>query len=195
VAVHKGNNMNSLSDIYQGWEGHQTSLVHAVTPLTREQLIWRPTDGFSSIGELGRHISLGRITWFKRMGAPGSAELAEQITAWEQDRDGNHHIVESAIAITEQADQLVHWLENSWQMIDLTLKSWDVADLAQTFRYTWNGTTYAIPRQWIIWRILSHDIHHGGQISLMLGMQGISAFELGDLFGHITLPPVAEPGI
>jgi len=32
----------------------------------------------------------------------------------------------------------------------------------------------------------------GGQIALMLGMQGIEAFELSDLFGHITLPPLAN---
>jgi uncharacterized damage-inducible protein DinB len=77
-------------------------------------------------------------------------------------------------------------------MVELTLNTWSVADLATTYRHTWNGDTYAVSRQWTIWRILSHDIHHGGQLSLMLGMQGIEAFELGDLFGHITLPPLAE---
>ena len=185
--------MNLLADIYQGWEGHQVSLVHAIAPLTRDQLLWRPAANLNSVGELARHISLGRITWFSRMGAPGSAELVSQINAWEQDSDGNQDIVESALPITDQAETLVHWLEITWQMIDLTLKRWSVADLAQTYRHTWNGTTYAVSRQWTIWRILSHDIHHGGQVALMLGMQGIQAFELGDLFGHITLPPLADP--
>jgi hypothetical protein len=50
-----------------------------------------------------------------------------------------------------------------------------------------------VSRQWTIWRILTHDVHHGGQLALMLGTQGIPVFELGDLFGHITLPPLAEP--
>jgi uncharacterized damage-inducible protein DinB len=77
-------------------------------------------------------------------------------------------------------------------MIEATLDQWTVADLATTYRHTWNGDTYAVSRQWTIWRILSHDIHHGGQLSLMLGMQGIEHFELGDLFGHITLPPLAD---
>jgi uncharacterized damage-inducible protein DinB len=67
-----------------------------------------------------------------------------------------------------------------------------VADLAQTYQHTWNGDVYNISRQWTIWRILTHDVHHGGQIALMLGMQGIEVFELGDLFGHITLPPLAD---
>jgi uncharacterized damage-inducible protein DinB len=77
-------------------------------------------------------------------------------------------------------------------MVETTLKTWHVDDLVKTYRHKWNGTAYAVSRQWTIWRILSHDIHHGGQIALMLGMQGIEAFELSGLFGHITLPPLAD---
>jgi uncharacterized damage-inducible protein DinB len=182
-----------LTDIFDGWDGHQTSLVHAIAPLTAGQLLWRPAANLNSVGELARHISLARITWFVRMDAPGSAELAGQIDAWEEDGDGNHHIVEGAVPIAEQAAELVHWLETTWQMIETALKIWGVSDLAKTYRHTWNGEVYAVSRQWTVWRILSHDIHHGGQISFMLGMQGIKAFELGDLFGHITLPPLADP--
>lgn len=180
-----------LKDVYEGWEGHQTSLVHAVAPLTREQLLWRPGEHLQSVGELARHISLGRITWFNRMDAPGCAALAERIEAWEEDGDGNRHVVETAVPITENAEELVHWLEITGEMVAKTLATWNVADLGTTYRHTWNGDVYAVSRQWTIWRILSHDIHHGGQIALMLGMQGIKAFELGDLFGHITLPPLA----
>ena len=182
----------SLADIFDGWDGFQTSLVQAIAPLSAEQLAWKPAPNLFSIGELARHISLGRISWFMRMDAPGSAELVAQISDWEEDRDGNRHIVESALEITEQADKLVHWLQMTWQMIADTLDAWTVADLAKTYRHTWNGDTYANSRQWTIWRILTHDVYHGGQLSLMLGMQGIEAFELNDLFGHITLPALAD---
>ncbi len=128
-----------LAYVYDGWNGHQTSLLHAVAPLTPEQLRWRPADHLNSVGEVARHISLGRVTWFARMGAPGSAELVSQISAWEQDSDGNRDIVESAIPILEQATELVHWLEITWQIIENTLKSWDISDLARTYRHTWNG--------------------------------------------------------
>jgi uncharacterized damage-inducible protein DinB len=185
--------MQSLAQVYDGWQGHQTSLVQAIAPLTAGQLRWRPAPSLNSVGELARHISLGRLTWFVRMAAPGSAALAAQIKTWEQDSDGNQHIVEGALPITEQAADLVHWLQATWQMIERTLTDWTVSDLAQTYRHKWNGDVYAVSRQWTIWRILTHDVHHGGQISLMLGMQGLTAFELGDLFGHITLPPFADP--
>jgi len=184
---------STLAEVFRGWEGHQVSLVNAIAPLAREQLLWRPAAGLNSVGELARHISLARINWFMRMDAPGSAALAGQIDAWEVDDDGNRDIVESAVPIADDAGELVRWLEKTWDMIARTLERWTVADLPTSYRHTWNGQVYAVSRQWTIWRILTHDVHHGGQISLMLGMQGIQAFELGDLFGHITLPPLADP--
>jgi uncharacterized damage-inducible protein DinB len=184
--------MNHLAEVFDGWNGYQTSLVNAVSPLSREQLVWQPKSNLRSIGYMTRHISLGRITWFARMGAPGSDELVNRIDQWETDDDGNQDIVEDAIAITEDASELVTWLELTWQMIDKVLTTWTVSDLAQTYRHTWNGKTYAVSRQWTLWRILSHDVHHGGELSLMLGLQGLEAFELSDLFGHIILPPLAD---
>ncbi len=182
----------TLADILDGWNGYQTSLANAIAPLTAEQLRWRPTANHRSVGELARHISLGRVTWFARMDAPLSQEVAAQIPAWEQDDDGNRDVVESALAISEQAAALVDWLALTWRMIETTLQTWSVADLHVSYRHQWNGDIYDVSRQWTIWRILSHDLHHGGELSLMLGMQGIEAFELSELFGHIILPALAS---
>ncbi len=52
--------MYKPAQLFEGWNGYETSLMHAVTPLTPE-LAWRPTPERRSIGELIRHISLGRI--------------------------------------------------------------------------------------------------------------------------------------
>ncbi len=63
--------MTKLAEIFDGWNGYQTSLLHAVAPLTSPQLAWRPAADRRSTGELIRHLSLGRITWLARMDAPG----------------------------------------------------------------------------------------------------------------------------
>ena len=183
---------NSLMSVYEGWDGYHHSIVGAVAPLTREQLAWRPADHLRSVGELVRHIALGRVTWFLRMDPPGGRELADRIDAWDEDPHGNRYVIEDAVADPEQAGELVEWLEASWRMIDLTLKNWTVDDLKVSYRHTWRGDTYAISRQWTIWRIMAHDIHHGGELALMLGMQGIENFELGGLGGHIIEPPLAD---
>jgi uncharacterized damage-inducible protein DinB len=144
------------------------------------------------VGEVARHISLARVGWFSRMDAPRSAAIIERIEVWEEDRDGNQHIVEEQVAIAEDADALTAWLNLTWGMIAATLDAWSVADLSKSYRHMWNGDAYANTRQWTIYRILTHDVHHGGELSLMLGMQGIEAFELSDLFGHLALPPLYE---
>lgn len=182
----------SLMTVFEGWDGYHQSIVHAIEPLTAEQLAWRLDWQHRSIGDLALHIALGRLEWFLRMDAPGSAVLASRIEEWEVDRDGNRHIVDSSVDIASQKTDLIHWLDDTWQMIDLTLASWGVPDLQISFRYTFNGQLYSIPRQWVIWRIMAHDIHHGGELSLMLGMQGIEAFELSALGGHIIMPPLVD---
>lgn len=184
--------MQGLAEIFDGWNGYQESLVAAIAPLSREQLIWRPEPQLRSTGEIARHISLGRITWFARMDAPGSQQVTDRIEFWDLDDDGNRDVVEEKIAITEDANELVTWLEFTWGMIHQTLTTWNVSDLLQSYDHVWNGKKYRVSRQWTLWRILSHDIYHGGELSLMLGLQGIQAFELTDLFGHIILPPLAE---
>jgi uncharacterized damage-inducible protein DinB len=173
---------HSLMTVYDGWDSYQASLVHAITPLTPEQLRYRPASHLRTVGELASHIGLGRIGWFERMDAPGSAALARQAAA-----------LASEESIADDAAGIVTWLEASWQMIDQTLRSWTIADLARTYRHTYYGKTYAISRQWTIWRIMAHDLHHGGELAVMLGMQGIAVPELGDLGGHLNEPPLAEP--
>jgi len=139
---------DSLAMVFEGWAGYRQSIIHAVTPLTREQLLWRP------------------VSWFHWMGAPGSDELAGRITAWQADAHGNRYVIEAAIDIAEQAGELVKWLEASGKMIADTLRAWTVADLQKTYQHTWNGNTYAITTQWTLWRILAHDLHNGGTLNL-----------------------------
>lgn len=183
---------NSLASVYEGWNGYRQSIIKAVAPLTAEQLTWRPAEHLRSAGEIARHIALGSINWFMRMDAPGGRELAERIEAWEEDPHGNRYVIEDALEIANNAGELVQWLEASWAMIEQTLQAWTVADLQKTYRHTWRGNTYAVSRQWTIWRIMAHDLHHGGELVLTLGMQGIENFELGDLGGHVIEPPLAD---
>lgn len=171
----------SLSSLFDGWEGYQTSIVHALQPLGREQITWRPASGLRSVGEVAGHIAFARVHWFARMPAPGSMELRQKVEE-----------LGSEDAIAGDRDEIIRWLETSWQMVAGTLQQWTVQDLSRTYRNAYRGKIYAVSYQWTIWRILTHDVHHGGELALMLGMQGIEVPELGDAFGHLTMPPLAE---
>jgi uncharacterized damage-inducible protein DinB len=192
-----------LQTIYEGWDSHQQALMRAVTPLTPEQLAWRPAPDQASVNELIAHIAGARLWWFYKMGAPGSAALARQIAPWAPetldagDSDALKAWLEANLQweepLTKTPGESLKWLESTWGMIERTLNTWTVADLAQTYRHIREGKIYAVTRQWTIWRILSHDLHHGGQVALMLGLQGVEAPELGERGGHLTPWSLTEP--
>jgi uncharacterized damage-inducible protein DinB len=175
--------VHSLMTLYKGWDDYQVSLVRAVTPLSREQLAWRPAPHQRSVGELVSHIINGRIQWFLYILGEGSAGFASQVAAR---RPGD--------AIEEKPAELVRWLEATWQVIEDALNRWNIADLAQAYPLPYKGKNYALTRQWIIWHVIAHDLHHGGELALMLGMQGMALPELGDEGGHLSeRAPLAEP--
>jgi uncharacterized damage-inducible protein DinB len=178
-----------LSDTLKGWDGYNTSIVRAVTGLSREQLDFRLKPEMHSVAEIARHIAIGRLCWFVRMDVPCSAELALTLPEWYTDCDGSRHPVEEQVPL--ETEELVKWLEASWSMIEATLNSWTADNLAVSYRHTFRGVTYAVSRQWTLFRILAHDIHHGGQLSLLLDIQGVDASDLIYLGGHISEPDVA----
>jgi uncharacterized damage-inducible protein DinB len=172
---------HSLMSVFKGWDGYQLSLVQAIAPRSREQLIWRPAPQLRSAGEIARHISGGRVDWFNRTFGEDSMAAAARVAAWNDE------------TIQEDPAELVSGLEASWRMIEDALSRWTVADLDETFPLSYQGANYALPRQWILWRVMAHDLHHGGELAVTLGLQGIDLPELGDQGGHLTPPPLADP--
>lgn len=193
----------SLRVVYDGWDSHQQALMRALTPLTPEQLAWRPAPNQASVNELIGHIAGARLWWFYKMSAPGSVALARQIAPWAGDtfdagdRDELDQWMQANLrweeTLVQSPGESLRWLASSWGMIEATLGAWTVADLAQTYRHWRGGKVYAVTRQWTIWRVLSHDLHHGGQLALILGLQGVDIPELGDQGGHLTPWSPAEP--
>ena len=60
-------------------------------------------------------------------------------------------------------------------MIKSCLERWSPDDLTNEFvRPTPNeaGERPRRSRQWIVWHVVEHDVHHGGEISFSLGMHG-----------------------
>jgi len=181
-SYHLNPRVQALVSVYKGWDGYQTSLVWAIAPRTREQLIWRPAPQLRSAGEIARHIAAGRVDWFLRAFGEQSITAARGVAAWKNDE-----------AIQANPAELVEGLEASWRMIEDALSRWTVADLDETFPLSYQGKNYALPRQWILWRIMAHDLHHGGELAVTLGIQGVDLPELGDQGGHLTPPPLADP--
>src|SRR5215467_14546519 len=106
-------NALSLQTLLEGWDSYQLSLVRAIAPRTRAQLIWRPAPHLRTAGELARHIAAGRVDWFSRTFGTDVAGPAARVSAWRRNDP-----------IEEDAAELVAGLEASWQMIEEALRQW-----------------------------------------------------------------------
>ena len=157
----------SLAPFYAGWDVYQQRLVTAIAPLTAEQLALRSSPQNWSVGMLVTHIVSTRVWWFHTRMGEGSADLAP-LALWDENE-------EEPLRPTAE---LVVGLERTWQMIQDALARWTPADLEQVFPPYGEGS-FARSRQYIIWHVLEHDIHHGGELSAILGAHGLPAVDLG----------------
>ncbi len=153
----------SLSAVYDGWGAYQRMLVEAVAPLTPDQLALRAAPSLRSIGEIAAHIVSARVVWFHEVMGEGSDSLAPMIS-WGRDGDSSER----------NAAELERGLERSWDMIADALSHWTTADLGAEFE--WRGEH--VTRQEVIWHVIEHDLHHGGEISLTLGQNSLRAPDL-----------------
>ncbi len=156
----------SVATFYPGWETYQKLLVNAITPLTAEQLQLRAAPHLWSVSILLRHIVGARVGWFHEWMGEGDASL-EKYANWDDEVDAH-----------PTASELAQGLAETWQMIDSALQRWTTADMGQLFHNPWRPNRPDRSRQWIIWHVLEHDIHHGGEVSLILGANGVAALDL-----------------
>jgi uncharacterized damage-inducible protein DinB len=155
----------TLATFYREWEQYHTNLRTALAPLTDDQFALRAAPSLRTIGALVEHIVEGRVIWladFTREVTPTSTELRAWLDAPEAPRD----------AATLRAR-----LDASWQLVTESLARWDDAAMLKTYPIDWRGDHYDLTRGWVVWHVLEHDLHHGGEVSLTLGMHGLPGLE------------------
>lgn len=160
-----------LITFYQGWETYQQGLVETITPLSPEQLAFPAASHHWTIGMVAQHIVANRVWWFQVWMGEGSPDLAP-IAHWDPADEEEQPALE--------ASELVAGLEATWHMIAEALARWTPADLGQVFpppaslKEEERSMFGELTRQWILWHVLEHEIHHGGELSLALGGYGLA---------------------
>ena len=152
----------SLLPFYKGWDTYQELLIKAIEPLSLDQLSLRPAPQLRSIGDLATHIIGVRAGWL-----------------YYTLEKGDEHLVSLASQPARSAAELVNGLEATWQVIQDALNHWTIADLAEIVHDTdENGEDQTYSRQWVLWHLIEHDLHHGGELSFTLGMHGLTGITI-----------------
>ena len=167
----------TLTTFYTAWKAYQDHLTVALASLTAEQLALRAGPALRSIGENVLHIVGCRMFWFTGfLGEDGGKELTAY-ARWNEVALGAPFANSNNLALalgthSLSAAELVQGLERTWKFMADCLARWSPTDMRQTFS---GDEDAAVSRAWVVWHVLEHDLHHGGEVSLTLGMHGIPA--------------------
>jgi uncharacterized damage-inducible protein DinB len=158
----------SALDLYRGWEAYQDLLIRAISPLTPEQLTYRTAAHLRGVGETCRHIIGGRARWCHLVLGLGDHTLAA-LARWDADD-----------MPARTAPELVQALQSSWAVLRDALGSWTPSDLGYRIPNTdpQPGRPDVFTRQWVIWHLIEHDLHHGGEVSEILSSHGLSGLDI-----------------
>ncbi len=156
----------ALDVIYENWRGHQEKLCLAIAPLTAEQLVLQPAAHMWPLGQVVQHIISVRAGWFS--GTLQDADAAmDAYMDWGQ-RDSP----------ARNAAELVRGFEETWAFIESRLRRWTPADYAESFPDEYEGVITQVSRSWVTYHVLEHDLHHGGEASLILGIHRLPALDI-----------------
>lgn len=157
---------STLAVIYENWGGYNKRLQNCIAPLANDQLWLQPAPRLWPLGQVLQHIISVRAGWFSGT-LQDPDELMRAYMEWGQPDSP-----------ARNAAELVRGLAETWAFIESRLQRWTPADCAQTFPDDWDGQTYQVSRSWVIYHVLEHDLHHGSEVSLILGIHGLQPLEI-----------------
>ena len=162
----KQQTQSTLDVIYENWRSYQEKLRDAIAPLTDAQLMLQPAPHMWPLGQILQHIISVRAGWFSGT-LQDDDEAMDAYMSWGQ-RD----------SAPRSAVEIVRGLDETWAFIEARLHRWTPDDCAKAFPDEWDGQVYEVSRSWVIYHVMEHDLHHGGEVSLILGMNGLPTPDL-----------------
>ena len=165
----------ALAPIYEHWAWQQKQLIETLRPLTQEQM-QLSIPGAWAIWKLASNMAGGRLYWMCTMLGEDDRGLGNYFAVdhttngqaiewggWEDNEDR-----------PRSADELIEAFEKTWTVIEAALDRWTLDDLAADVQAVdWRGNPRTLKRPGVITLLLTHEAHHGSEISLILRAHGL----------------------
>jgi uncharacterized damage-inducible protein DinB len=143
--------------LFQHWAEVRGGLCQALDQLSDAQLAFCPREGLWSLGQTACHIAGTEDSWIRHI-------VFHELDGWEEAdyRAEDYPTVASLKQLLDQVHTrvLAKYEHNPDQM------------MAAPVNLPWGPQ---VRQEWVIWHVLEHEIHHRGEIYLMLGLLGLEA--------------------
>jgi uncharacterized damage-inducible protein DinB len=146
-------------EFFVHWKVVRKGLLKVIKLFQEDELHFKPFKGAWSVGEILLHIANAEEGWFRYA-------VTGEFDEWPSGHTlDNYPTFES---ITALLDEVHEWTEG--YISTLTLK-----DYHREVELPWDEKIHL---GWIIWHVLEHEIHHRGELSLILGLLGREGLEV-----------------
>ena len=145
-------------ELFEHWDQVRTGLNQALDPLRDEQLAFTPREGLWSLGQVACHIAGCEEGWLRDLcfGRWSRPEADYKLQGY------------PTVAALKQLLAEVH----ARTAAELATAPELTGRLDQPATLPWGPT---VSWRWAVWHVLEHEIHHRGEIYLMLGLLGMEA--------------------
>lgn len=142
-----------LNRVFAHWEELRAGLLAVLGKFDDAELAYRPFETSWSVGQIMLHIANAEEGWFRFV-------VKQELGEWPADYGLEAYPTVEAIKalLTE-----VHGRTSAY------LATLDFAELERPVEAFWGET---LSLGWVIWHVLEHEIHHRGELSLILGLLG-----------------------
>jgi uncharacterized damage-inducible protein DinB len=142
-----------VSQPFSHWKQVRKDLLSTIDKFKEEELVYIPFESSMSAGQIMMHIGEAEEGWFRYF-------VSKELEVW-PDFDLEEYPTTSAIKslLTE-----IH------ARTEVYLESLNADDLEREIAHPHRD--FRLPLGWIIWHVLEHEIHHRGELSLILGLLG-----------------------
>ena len=151
----------TVQELIAHWRGKRQVLVDALNLLPEDKLHWTPRPELWSVCQRALHVAGAEDGWLRHV-------LTGELDDWPAPYMGTGFLVEAFPTVAALQAHLaeVHARTEAY------LRELSDADLARTIETSW-GQTYSLEEAFRY--VLDHELHHRGEIFLMLGLLGIEA--------------------
>ena len=141
------------NNLFAHWQQIRLGLITTIDQFTDAELTYQPFDGGWAVGHIMLHIASAEDGWLRFV-------IMRELDEWPDHLELNNFGDKLAIkqALEQVHNRMVNYL--------ITLQE---ADLSRTIIAPW-GDKFQIG--WVLWHVLEHEIHHRGELSLILGLLG-----------------------
>ena len=148
-----------LNQLFSHWKQVRDDLLSTIDKFEDEELTFVPFESSMPAGQIMLHIGDAEEGWFRYV-------VRRELEEWP---DYNLKVYPTTEAIKAQLT-IIH------ARTEMFLESLGLNDLERIIDMP--KRDYRLSLGWIIWHVLEHEIHHRGELSLILGMLGRAGLDV-----------------